>query len=156
AAHFTAVWGVATDGAGNVYVADETTIRKVVTATGAVTTLAGVAGMSGTTDGTGASARLSAPSAVVSDGAGNLYVADDGAIRKIVIATGAVTTLAGAGGKYGTADGTGAAARFAQMNGIASDGAGELYVADAFTVRKIAVATGTVSTLLGVAGRGGI
>jgi len=47
--------GVATDNAGNLFIADTDnhTIRKVVAATGAVTTLAGLAGVSGSADGTG-------------------------------------------------------------------------------------------------------
>ena len=108
------------------------TIRKVVIATGVVTTLAGTAGQSGSADGTGAAARFNGPNGIASDGAGNLYVADSDnyTIRKVVIATGAVTTFAGAAGQSGSTDGTGAAARFYYPAGIASDGAGNLYVAD--------------------------
>ena len=47
-----------------------------------------------------------------------------------MIATGAVTIVAGAAGQSGSADGTGADARFAGPSGIATDGAGNLYVAD--------------------------
>src|SRR5262249_18985584 len=69
----------------NVYVADtgNHTIRKV-TAAGVVTTLAGTAGMSGSADGTGATARFNRPTGVAADSAGNLYVADQGndTIRK--------------------------------------------------------------------------
>ena len=70
---------------------------------------------------------------MASDGAGNLFVADtyNNTIRKIVIATGAVTTLAGFPGGYGDSfDGKGAAARFNFPRGVASDGAGNLFVAD--------------------------
>ena len=107
---------MAADGAGNLYVADNAnnTIRKVVVATGVVTTLAGTAGMAGSTDGTGAAARFNSPCGVAVDGAGNLYVADNinNTIRKVVVATGVVTTLAGTAGMTGSTDGTGAAARF--------------------------------------------
>jgi hypothetical protein len=56
------------------YVADggNNTIRKVVVATGTVTTLAGTAGMSGSTDSTGLLARFNFPKGVALDGAGNL------------------------------------------------------------------------------------
>ena len=87
--------------------------------------------------------------AVVSDGAGNLYVADsvNGTIRKIVIATGAVTTLAGNARQTGTVDGIGAAATFSDLKSIASDGAGNLYVADGTAIRQIVMASGAVTTL---------
>jgi hypothetical protein len=49
-----------------------------------------------------------------------------------------VTTLAGAPGQYGSADGVGANARLSSPTGLASDGAGNLYVADTgnHTIRR--------------------
>jgi len=143
--------GIATDGAGNLYVADTSnaTIRKIVIATGAVTTFSGTPGQQGAVDGIGANARFTSPWGLTSDGAGNLFVADTNSIRKIVIATAAVTTVAGTRDQTGTADGTGAAARFNDPCGIASDGAGNLYVADTLnnSIRKVATASGTVTTV---------
>lgn len=82
---------------GFAYVTDNgnATIRKVDLSNGATTTLAGTAGVAGATDGTGSAARFYWPNGIVSDGSGNLYVADSGnkKIRKIVTATGAVSTL---------------------------------------------------------------
>ena len=90
---------VASDGAGNLYVADSfsNTIRKVAQATGAVTTVAGLPGVSGTADGAGSAARFNSPQGLTFDGKGTLYVSDEysGTIRKLVIATGEVTTVAG-------------------------------------------------------------
>ena len=62
AARFRAPQAAAVDASGNVYVADSmsNTIRKI-TAAGVVTTFAGSAGLSGTTDGTGSAARFSYP-----------------------------------------------------------------------------------------------
>ena len=146
----------------NLYVSDSSsnTIRKVVVATRAVTTLAGTAGSFGTTDALGAAARFNRPAGVALDGAGNLYVADSSnhTIRKVAVATGAVTTLAGAGGLYGSADGPGATARFDGPIGVATDGAGSLYVADMGngTVRRVQLANGSVTTLVGVAGQKGV
>jgi len=140
-----------TDGT-NLYVADSDnyTIRKIVIATGAVTTLAGKAGQSGSVDGTGADARFGYPVGITTDGT-NLYVTDQNlsTIRKIVIATGVVTTLAGSGNS-GRADGTGAAARFDGPTGITTDGT-NLYVADKYNhkIRKIVIATRVVTTLAG-------
>jgi len=139
------------------YVADSQnrTIRKIVIATGAVTTLAGASGQTGSVDGTGTAARFFAPDGITTDGT-NLYAVDGYAIRKIVIATGEVTTLAGTAGQIGSADGTGAAARFYVPRGITTDNV-SLYVTDSFnhTIRKIVIATGEVTTLAGTAGQAG-
>lgn len=157
-ARFDSPHGVATDGT-NLYVADRRNhaIRKVVIATGAVTTLVGTMGSSGSVDGTGTAARFSYPEGVATDGT-NLYVADtsNNTIREVVIATGVVTTLAGTAGSSGSVDGTGAAARFDRPTAITIDGA-NLYVTDTNneTIRKVVIATGVVTTLAGTAGTSG-
>ena len=85
------------------------------------------------------------------DAAGNLYVADtdNDAIRKITPA-GVVTTLAGTAGSSGHSDGKGAAAQFLAPEGVAVDGAGNVYVADTenSVIRKI-TPDGMVTTLAG-------
>ena len=155
AARFYYPGGIATDGS-NLYVADtyNDTIRKIVIATGKVTTLAGSANNPGSANGTGAAASFSLPSGITTDGS-NLYVADtwNHTIRKIVIATGVVSTLTGSAGSSGSADGTGAAAGFYYPDGIVTDGS-NLYVADTWnhTIRNIVIATGEVTTLAGSAG----
>jgi DNA-binding beta-propeller fold protein YncE len=72
-----------------------------------VTTLAGAAGMAGSTDGTGSAARFNLPAGVAVDSAGNLYVADSGnrTIRKIT-QSGITTTLGGVAGVSGIILGT--------------------------------------------------
>lgn len=150
--------GITTDGT-NLYVADTSnhTIRQVIIATGAVTTLAGAAGSSGSSDGIGAAARFLSPTNVTTDGT-NLFVTDtyNNTIRQVVIASGAVTTLAGAAGTSGSTDGIGASARFSIPTGITTDGS-NLYVADTFnnTIRQVVIATGAVMTLAGSAGSSG-
>ncbi len=152
AASFYEPYGITTDGT-DLYVADtvNNTIRKIVISTAVVTTLAGTAGSSGWTDGTGSAARFNYPNGITTDGT-NLYVSDtnNNTIRKIVISTGAVTTLAGSAGSSGWTDGTGSAARFCGPCGIATDGT-NLYVADSnyYTIRKIVISTGAVTTLAG-------
>jgi hypothetical protein len=157
-ARFNQPAGVALDGAGNLYVADfiNSTIRKV-TPSGVVTTLAGAAGITGSADGTGATARFYKPFGVAADSAGNVYVADsfNDTIRTIAPG-GVVTTLAGTAGISGSADGTGSSARFNDPTAVAVDGAGNLYVADAHndTIRKI-TSGGVVTTVAGTAGASG-
>lgn len=100
-------------------------------------------------------------SGITSDGT-SLYVADAGhyAIRKVDLTSGAVTTIAGnaagvdhpAGFPAGFGDGVGTAAYFNGPHGITLDPThSALYVADSRYVRKIDVASSTVSTLAYVA-----
>ncbi len=155
AAQFREPRGVAVDSNGYVYVADygNHTLRKISPA-GVVTTLAGTAGSAGVIDATGSAARFYYPSGVAVDVAGNLYVADtsNNTLRKIAPA-GAVTTFAGLAGRSSSADGTGSAARFEDPYAVASDGGGNIFVADGtdHTIRKIS-ASGVVTTLAGTAG----
>lgn len=147
--------GIALSGS-YLYVADGANykIRKINVSSTEVTTLAGSAGEPGTQDGTGPAARFYNTLSMTSDGT-NLYVVDSGSytIRKIVIATGEVTTFAGIPGESGPTDGVGNTARFSYPYGIACDGS-NLYVTDFndSTIRKIEIASATVSTLAGNAG----
>ena len=136
--------GVAIDGAGNIYVADtgNSVIRKI-TANGTVSTLAGIAGVSGALDGAAATATFAIPSGVTVDAAGNVYVADTGnhKIRKISVA-GIVTTIAGADWERPI---TNLSGRIIISTGslpvaVAVDGTGNIYVADrgVRVIRKIA------------------
>ena len=152
AANFNTPKGLAFDGSGNLYVADQGNHRiRRITPLGVVTTLAG-SGTAALTDGTGTAASFNTPHDICLDGSGNLYVSDhlNHSIRRVVLATGEVTTLAG-NGTLGSVDGTGTAARFKTPVGISLDGSGNLYVSDNgnHRIRKIVLATGEVTTLAG-------
>jgi len=79
AALFNAPNGIALDTNGNMFIADtgNNTIREI-SASGVVTTLAGVPGVAGSADGTGSGARFSQPYGIAVDAKGNLYVSDTG------------------------------------------------------------------------------
>lgn len=154
-ASFRRPQGITTDGI-NLYVADtySNTIRKIVIATGMVTTLAGAPGRAGSFDGKGTEARFFNPRGITTDGK-SLYVTDtrNHTIRMIETATGNVTTLAGVVEKIGNEDGVGMLASFNGPVGITTDGT-HLYVADTSNniIRKIVIATKEVSTLAGKVG----
>jgi len=158
--------GVAVDGAGNVYIADtnDNKIRKLTPA-GAISTIAGdgntCASPSTTTCGDGptaTSAQLSEPTGVARDGAGIVYIADanEHKIRKLT-PSGAISTIAGDGNTCAspstTTCGDGPTATSAQLNqpeGVAVDGAGNVYIADANDnkIREL-TPTGAISTIAG-------
>ena len=118
AARFAAPAGVALDSLGNLYVADtgNHTIRKITPA-GVVSTLAGLAGQSGSADGVGSTARFNGPTGVAVDALGNVYVADQGnALVRQILPAGLVMTLP--------------LASLSAPSAIALDSAGNGYVAD--------------------------
>lgn len=152
AARFFRPYDITNDGT-NLYVTEynNCTVRKIVIATAAVTTLAGTVGnCNGPVDGTGSAAVFASPQGITTDGT-NLYVTENTAVRRIVIASGAVTTFAGSTAVIvGHVDATGTAARFNNLEGITTDGT-SLYVLDQYynDIRKIVIATAAVSTYAG-------
>ena len=150
AAAFNHPIGITSDGK-SLYVADtfNNSIRKIIIATGEVTTLAGAA-TSGSVDGIGNAARFNAPYGITTDGT-SLYVSDfyNHTIRRVDLSNGTVTTLAGST-TFGSSDGPGAVAGFKSPRGITTDGM-NVYVADSgnHTIRGIVIATGAVTTIAG-------
>jgi hypothetical protein len=138
---------------GLIYATDGTI--RTLTSEGVVSTLAG--GVVGFADGTGSAAQFDNTRGICVEG-GNLFVADAGNRRiRRVTTDGVVTTLAGGGPGDVAADGVGSAATFVPVEGsngvggIVGDGAGNLFVVDGCAIRKIVIATATVTTVAGVA-----
>jgi|GEM_PF-3402010 len=153
AANMSHARGVAVDAAGNVYFSDYNNhaVRKVSTS-GIITKVVGNgAGYSGD-GGPASAARVSYPSGLTLDGAGNLYIADNGnAVIRKVTPSGIISTFAGTGiPGYAGDNGPATAATFFQPAAVHADGSGNLYVADwgNQVVRKVDAA-GIVTTIAG-------
>jgi sugar lactone lactonase YvrE len=160
---------VAVNAQGDVYIADTYNNRVVeVTPNGQVVDVAGdgVAGYSGD-GGLGAFAELNEPTGVAVDSQGNLYIADsaNNVIRRVAAKTGIITTVAGdyaadqASDGLGGFSGDGGPATQARLNdpqGVAVDGAGDLFIADTFNnaIREV-TPNGIISTVVNSASPGG-
>jgi sugar lactone lactonase YvrE len=147
--------GLAFDGQGNLFVADEDNhaIRKI-TPNGDVSTVAGT-GVPGFLDGPGKTALFDSPHCVAVNSQGAVFVSDrdNHRIRKID-AQGDVTTFAGQA-IAGLADGMGGIAKFSAPYGLVFDKQDNLYVADSdnHVIRKIDP-QGNVVTFAGTGSRG--
>ena len=149
--------GVALDDAGNLYIADSqnNAIRELYAATGTIATIAGNGNFGYSGDGGPAtSAELTVPDAVALDSAGNLYIADTGnnVIRELYAATGTIATIAGNGVRGSSGDGGPAtSAELYVPNGLAVDGAGNVYLPAhlRWGIRKVDAATGIITTIAG-------
>jgi len=152
---------IASDAAGNVYIADyyNNRIRKVNAASGAITTVAGngvyLYSSTPATLGDGApatNANLASPAAVTVDNAGNIYFIDESNERvRMVNTAGIITTIAGNGniGYNGDNRPATSASLFFPI-GIAVDNTGNVFIADQYNsrIRKVDP-SGTITTVAG-------
>ncbi len=149
--------GMAFDAEDNLYIADTSNhrIRKVIRATGVITTVAGngTAAFAGD-NGPALRASLSSPRGIAVDTSGNLYIADSNnhRVRKVDATTGVITTIAGTGVLGAGPDGV--AATESRLNtpvGIVLDAAGNILIGHGGSgqVRRVNGATGVISTIAG-------
>jgi hypothetical protein len=147
---------VATDTAGNIYVAESQNcrVRKITATTGIISTVAGSGACTfGGDGGPATAAGVVEPVAVAVDASGNLYIGgNDHRVRKVTAATGIITTIAGTGAAGFSGDG--GPATEAVLNGptaLAVAASGDVYISDYYNrrVRKITAATGALTTVAG-------
>ena len=147
--------GLATDSAGNLYIADTGSgrIRKV--SGGVITTVAGGGSSYPGDNGPATGAMLTNPSAVAVDASGNLYIADAGDYLIRQVSSGIITTVAGNGNCCFSGDnGPATNASLDQPSGVAVDSAGNIYILDYFNNRVRQVSNGVISTVAGNGIRG--
>jgi len=133
------------DRAGNLYVAENQKIKKLVvdgSGNWEATTFAG-SGNYGTNDGTGTDAEFRQSAAMVIDRSGSedvMYVGDENRIRKVTLPGAVVTTFVNVNDNWGSSDGTLNSAIMRRVNGLTIDTSQSdltIYAADENTVRKI-------------------
>lgn len=137
--------------ADGIYIADtgNETIRRYNANTHSVSTVAGLVGVTGSSDGVGANARFNHPTALTSAWDDGAMVADTGnSCIRWVKADGTVTTYGGLPGVAGLQDGPRATAQFNHPQGLCWY-SGVLFVADTGNgvIRAIDSTTGAVTTL---------
>ena len=142
--------GLAVDSLTNIYWAENNSIKRI-SPSGTIMIIAGngTPGFSGD-GGPATSAQLYTPLGVAVDTSGVLYIADyyNGRIRR-VDSNGTISTFAGNGINIDAGDGgLATSASFAQLENVATDADGNVYVITALTVRKIDK-NGIVTTVAG-------
>ncbi len=152
-------WDVATDNAGNLYVADTNNHAvRCITPDGVINTVAGTgdAGF-GADGGLAIETALAFPRGVAVDGSGSIYIADTGTNRvRKVSPEGVISKVAGTG-KLGFS-GDGGLATDADLDSpvdLAVDGSGSIYIGDIDNnqIRKVST-DGVISTVAGTGLRG--
>ena len=116
------------DAAGNVWVGGNGTIRRIAP-DGTVTTIAGVNGVDGSTDGQGTAARFQGPEGLAFAPNGDLYISSGSTLRKMDPQF-RVTTVAGVAGLTGDVEGRGSAARLQFPLGIVVNAESRVFFAD--------------------------
>jgi uncharacterized repeat protein (TIGR01451 family) len=144
--------GIATDAAGNLYVADRgrSVIRMIDAGSGLIYTVAGISGYSGFAgDGGLASAALLSSNirGIHVTATGDIYISDNTRVRRVNSATGIITTVAGGG--TSPADGIPATIAVLSLNHVFVDSAGNIYVGSGDRIKKVDAATGLITTIAG-------
>ena len=147
---------LATDSAGNLYIADagNNCIRKV--SGGIIATVAGQCGPPNYTSSLGdggpaTSAVLYNPWGLAVDSSGNLYISDSGHNRIRKVSNGIISTLAGSVEGYSGDGGPAINATFSFPTGIAVDTKGNIFISGGSNVIR-EIANGVINTIAGYIG----
>lgn len=148
---------IAVDGQGNLYIADTENhrIRKITGTT--ITTVAGDGNEGYAGNGSAATAaNLNEPTGIAVDATGNLYIGDTSnqVLRMVSAVTGDISTIAGSGVKGYSGDGAALTVALASPSGVAVDGSGNIYFADADNDRIREISGGNITTLAGSGSQG--
>jgi len=126
--------GVATDPAGNVYIADTfNNLVEKVTPTGTLSIFAGT-GYGGTpTPGPATSSDLSVPCGVTVDSSGNVYIADtfNNLVEKVTQG-GTLSIIAGTGNQGAPTAGPATSSALFYPTGVATDSTNNVFIVDAY------------------------
>lgn len=139
------------DAGQNLYFTDKDNgrVRKIAAITGTISTIAG--GGSSLADGVPATSASITPNYICINSTGDLYITTLNKIRRIS-ASGTISTIAGSvSAGYSGDGGPASAAMLNNPQGISLDASGNIYVVDRGNnrVRKIAAATGIITTIAG-------
>jgi hypothetical protein len=149
---------LAVDGAGNLYLADRSRVLEVDRTTGALSLIADSPNWDcppGGGDGGPATLACLGILRLAVDRTGNVYLGELQRVRRIDRTTGIITTIAGGGTERSCTtdqrvrDGMPATAGCLKVDALAVDDAGNVYVTDFGSVRRIDAHSGLIDTVAG-------
>jgi uncharacterized protein (TIGR03437 family) len=143
---------VAVDVRGDLFIADQSSRIREISADGIINTVAGGGALGTAAGGGAAAAQIGLPPAVALDAQGNLFIADQFANRVWKVSpNGSIGTAAGTGAaSYSGDGGPAASAAIGAPDGVAVDSQGNLFVSDAGNsrIRKVSP-NGIITTVAG-------
>ncbi len=146
-------YGLALDGQGNIFIGDQLNhrVRRVDATTGIISTVAGNGLLGFQGEGEPATSASFSSSGIALDRHGNLFIADTGDHRILRVDEKSGTLATVAGGGSGGDNGPATEAIVVGPTGIATDTAGNVFIAEyeSARIRRVDAASGIISTVAG-------